>query len=416
MIIYLLQILIFACAYIVVKYNISIMLYMLTNAKKGCITVMNFKKAVMCFGMCIMMSLVSMGAAFDTAGKEVTVTYVDKFNDTATAASYKTKQKTIEAFFDEVGISKGKFDKISHNEQCAVVDGADITITKGVPVTIFYNDHIATAITTKPTVSEALLEAGLMPGENDLVTPSADTNVYEHMVIRVTCVTEEEKAETEYINFETKYIEDDTLEKGKTKVISEGEKGLAEVRYTVVYHDSKTASKTEVSRTVIKEPENRIIANGTKEPVKETVKSSPTPAPKKTEQKTVQKKADTSNASASAEAGTVSEQSSAAAVQTINGLKYTKKLEMTATAYSAFNSSGGYARTASGALAKKGIVAVDKSVIPLGTRLYIEGYGEAVAGDVGGAIKGNKIDLCFEDTNANLKKFGRQKVQVYILE
>jgi len=73
----------------------------------------------------------------------------------------------------------------------------------------------------------------------------------------------------------------------------------------------------------------------------------------------------------------------------------------------------GYA--ASGIKAHYGVVAVDPTVIPLGTMLYIEGYGSAVAGDVGGALKGNKIDLCFDDYPAAVR-FGRHTVAVYVLE
>ena len=88
---------------------------------------------------------------------------------------------------------------------------------------------------------------------------------------------------------------------------------------------------------------------------------------------------------------------------------------MTATAYSAFKKGGGYGITASGRTAKYGVVAVDPKVIPLGTNLYVEGYGYAIAADTGGAIKGNKIDLCFEKPNSELMAFGRQTVTVYIL-
>ncbi|MFP9075894.1 3D domain-containing protein, partial [Enterococcus faecalis] len=60
-------------------------------------------------------------------------------------------------------------------------------------------------------------------------------------------------------------------------------------------------------------------------------------------------------------------------------------------------------------------VAVDPSVIPLGTRLYVEGYGEAIASDTGGAIKGNIIDVQFP-TNAQCEQWGRRTVQVPILD
>ena len=70
--------------------------------------------------------------------------------------------------------------------------------------------------------------------------------------------------------------------------------------------------------------------------------------------------------------------------------------------------------TATGAVAQRGIVAVDPDVIPLGTRVYIPGYGTAVAADTGGAIRGNKIDLCMESYGEAIN-FGRRSVEVYIL-
>lgn len=71
--------------------------------------------------------------------------------------------------------------------------------------------------------------------------------------------------------------------------------------------------------------------------------------------------------------------------------------------------------TASGLKAQRGVVAVDPRVIPLGTRLYIEGYGSAIAADTGSAIKGNRIDLCF-DTLEEVKNYGKRKVRVEILD
>jgi 3D (Asp-Asp-Asp) domain-containing protein len=95
---------------------------------------------------------------------------------------------------------------------------------------------------------------------------------------------------------------------------------------------------------------------------------------------------------------------------------------MSATAYdSSFESCGKhegdpyYGITASGMKVKPGIVAVDPRVIPLGTWLYVEGYGEALAADTGGAIKGNKIDLFYESPKT-VKNFGRRKVKVYVLD
>lgn len=74
-----------------------------------------------------------------------------------------------------------------------------------------------------------------------------------------------------------------------------------------------------------------------------------------------------------------------------------------------------HGRTYTGKKARYGLVAVDPKVIPLGTKLYIEGYGKAEAADIGEAIKGNKIDLCY-NTYQEAKQFGRKKIKVYLLK
>ncbi|HRK22163.1 MAG TPA: 3D domain-containing protein [Fimbriimonadaceae bacterium] len=72
-------------------------------------------------------------------------------------------------------------------------------------------------------------------------------------------------------------------------------------------------------------------------------------------------------------------------------------------------------RTSTGLKAQYGVVATDPRVIPMGTKLFVEGYGFAVAADKGSAIKGNRIDLCFP-TRAQCFEFGRKKVTVHILK
>lgn len=92
-------------------------------------------------------------------------------------------------------------------------------------------------------------------------------------------------------------------------------------------------------------------------------------------------------------------------------------LMMEATAYdpSAGRGSRATGRTKMGIRARYGVVAVDPRVIPLGTMVYVEGYGIAYACDIGSAIKGNKIDICL-NTNAECIRFGRRMVRVHILK
>ena len=101
---------------------------------------------------------------------------------------------------------------------------------------------------------------------------------------------------------------------------------------------------------------------------------------------------------------------------------YFRRVRMEATAYTAGYCCTGkhpddpwYGITASGRRVEHGIVAVDRNVIPLGTRLYVENYGFAIAADVGGAIRGMKIDLFMEDLQDALR-FGRRHIYVWILD
>lgn len=94
--------------------------------------------------------------------------------------------------------------------------------------------------------------------------------------------------------------------------------------------------------------------------------------------------------------------------------QYKSKLTMYATAYSPEDPGCG-TRTSVGFRAGYGVVATDPRVIPMHTRLYIEGYGYAIAGDIGGIIKGKRIDLGFP-THRDVNKFGSRNVTVYVID
>ena len=95
-----------------------------------------------------------------------------------------------------------------------------------------------------------------------------------------------------------------------------------------------------------------------------------------------------------------------------------KEMTVTATAYTAY-CAGCSGTTATGidlrANPNLKVIAVDPSVIPLGSRVWVEGYGEAIAGDTGGAIKGNIIDLFMKDKQDALN-WGRKTVTIKVLD
>jgi len=100
------------------------------------------------------------------------------------------------------------------------------------------------------------------------------------------------------------------------------------------------------------------------------------------------------------------------------GITGRRLLTMTATAYDPGPGSCGRhakGRTCIGMQAGHGVAAVDPRVIPLGSRIYVDGYGEAIAADTGRAIKGHIIDLCFSSRYEALQ-WGRRTVNVVVLE
>ena len=91
-----------------------------------------------------------------------------------------------------------------------------------------------------------------------------------------------------------------------------------------------------------------------------------------------------------------------------------RAIYVSASAYSAYDP-GNSKHTASGTLVRRGVIAVDPDVIPLGTHVFIPGYGEAVAEDIGSSIRGHRIDVAF-DTHEEALSFGRRDLEIIIID
>ena len=104
--------------------------------------------------------------------------------------------------------------------------------------------------------------------------------------------------------------------------------------------------------------------------------------------------------------------------ETINGKEVARTMRVSATAYTAFcYCCSGITATGINLRANPNlkVIAVDPRVIPLGSRVWVEGYGEAIAGDTGGAIKGNRIDVFINNTN-RAYAWGRKMVTIKVLK
>ena len=142
-------------------------------------------------------------------------------------------------------------------------------------------------------------------------------------------------------------------------------------------------------------------------------------AEKAAAEKAAAEKAAKEQAAREAQAAAEKEAAEQAAAQAATTQPVGQTFIMESTAYSSdpADTLGGGTVTATGQnlLTNPMAVAVDPNVIPLGTRLYVEGYGEAIASDTGGAIKGNIVDVHFS-TYEQCIQWGRRQVKVTILE
>ena len=334
------------------------------------------------------------GAVLDMDTKQVTLVFVDAFSDSEVTKEYSTRQELVSDFLTENAIQIGEFDKMSMLPEDELYSGAHLVIRKGRTFSVSVDGNVEIVTTTKKTVREAFEEAGIMITEVDRIEPSLDDTVLEGMQVDVYRVSNQQITVDEEIPFKSSEVSDSSLDKGKTKIKVKGQNGLKRAVYNITTENGVEVKRELVSRTTVKEPVTQIVAVGTAEKPK---KASTAQKPKKTG--TAQKATVTTNAGKS--------------------LSYSKKLTVTATAYT--DSSGN--KTASGMAPQYGVIAVDPKVIPLGTKLYVEStddgkswtYGYCVAGDTGGAIKGNKIDL-FYNSESECMRFGRRTAIVYILE
>ncbi|MCC8160274.1 MAG: G5 domain-containing protein [Oscillospiraceae bacterium] len=337
---------------------------------------------------------VALGTVYSVSAKEIKITEINEFMGVNETHIVKTRSANVEEALEEHGMDIGETDKLNVPAKKPIVDNDDIVITRGKNVTIKVGEREEVVTVTKADVTDALVEAGYIPGEYDQISMNGNT-LADGDVIELVSVSYEDETVAEKIERGIDYVDDSTLPKGKEKVIDEGQDGVKEISYKVTYRDGAETERETVSEDITVEVKNKVIARGT---------AVPTPQPTK--------------ATAQSAAGTKSTVSDSSG--TVNGYKYKKKITMTATAYSPVASeNGGYALTASGTMPGYGVAAVDPNVIPLGSKIYVTSadgswsYGVASAEDTGGAIKGNRIDLCYD---SGASAFGRRSCVVYVLE
>lgn len=314
-------------------------------------------------------------------------------------AYHKTNAKTVADVLQEVDIDLGKGDLVSPLPEQQVADGAKIVVRQAVPVTVECNGTSVEANVIGSTVADALVAVGIDPSVGLAVEPSVDAELSEEMTITATDMYLRVVKEDSPVAFETAEEPDPTLFVGERMVARAGVEGRAVRVYRLVMQGDVETTRTVRAEDVLVEPVAEIIKVGTK----------PRPVPVSPVLTAVHKP-----------------QVPVGADALVSAPASGDVMQVSATAYTPWDPGCGGISVIERKIASYsvpagwGIVAVDPSVIPLGTKLYVPGYGYAYAADTGGAIKGATIDVCYWSGGTSMARsaalgWGRRTVTVKIL-
>ncbi len=272
--------------------------------------------------------------------------------------------RSVADILENNNIILGEKDEVEPALDSPLKRNIQIMVSRAFSVNVIADGSVREIISTPVVVKEAIKMAGIDLNSEDIVTPGLTEKTQPDQNIEVIRVSTEQVEIEQTIQCGVERTIDNNLEKGLTRTVQNGRDGLSRDTIKVVYHNGTEVQREIIDSKVIAEPVNRVIAMG-----------------------------NITNVSRSG-----------------SSLNFREARYMVASAYTYTGN-----RTATGQQPAVGLVAVDPRVIPLGTSLYIEGYGYAKAADTGGAIRGDRLDLFMEDRTQCLN-WGRRTVKVYILD
>lgn len=274
---------------------------------------------------------------------------------------YTTAQTVGEAL-RQANITLFLGDEVQPSMGSPVSTGLGVFIDRSVPVNLSVDGRYIKTRTQATSVGDALTELRIGVSGLDQVEPGLETELFDDLEIRITRVHEDVEVTDETIPFETVFRPDGDLLIDTQELVNPGVDGITRRRERVRYENGIETVRALEDTWVAREPVQRMIAYGT-QIVPNTVVTSDG-----------------------------------------QEITYWRRIRMQTSSYSA--STAGVSPTASyygytytGEPMRKGIVAVDPSVIPLYSRVYVPNYGYGEALDTGSAIRARRIDLGYDDDN-----------------
>lgn len=322
----------------------------------------------------LMLLIVASLAVVGSMQKEVTI--IDD-NAEQTIVTYKNNIKDV---LKQNKIELNSEDRILPDAGAKVTDNMKIYIHRAVPVSIIADGKHMTYLTADDTVQDLLADKGIACGETDKVYPDPDTALSSDMQIRVVRVTQKEITQKQVVAYTNEVQSMPGWEKGIEKVLRAGTNGERLTTVRITYEDGAEKSREVAGSTVTKAPLSHLVAVGTMD---------------------------------------------TRVISRGETIRFDRMIVMKATSYTndIANTGREGGHTATGTVPRRdpnggkwSTVAVDPKVIPLHSRLWVEEYGYAIAEDVGGAVKGNIIDLFFQKGGADFGTWHTHRVKVYILK
>lgn len=330
--------------------------------------------------LAVIISILAGVGVFLSLKKEVVI------NDNGKIIAVSTMKTTVKEVLEQNAIVLGSHDYISMplTDNLRKMKTNDISIKRAIPVYVTADGLKNTLMTTKPTVGDVLAEGNIILNAKDkLVGAKITDKLKPEMELKIVRVTDDKAIETVKLPYRVVRRVNNAMDKGVEKIVRSGKEGQRLKEYQVTLEDGKEVARKMIKDAIALAPLDMIIEFG-----------------------------------------------SILNHRTARGdiLRYSKVLSMKATAYTAsYAETGkrpgdkGFGITCTGIRVRKGVVAVDPRVIPLGTRMYVEvagkmvDYGFSIAADRGSGVKGNKIDV-YVDSLTAARNWGVRNVKVYILK